>query len=145
MIRTMLFASAVALASPAFAQTTAPAAPAPAPQTAPAPAPADPMSSTMPSTPTTPSDSTTATPAAPAESTSVAAVVEAEFTAYDKDKSGELSRDEFNAWMTKLGSTGSQPDPKIGTAEWNTAAFAQADTDKNKTVSKTELTSFLQG
>lgn len=135
MIRTVMLASAFALSAPAIAQDTPPADPATqAPEAAAPAAPAD-----------------SATQAAPAENaapaaTQVAQVVDTDFPAYDKDKNGELSQEEFGEWMTKLRSaTPGQATAEADTKAWAGAAFAQADTDKSKSVSKAELTTFLSG
>ena len=128
-----------AQAAPAAAQTQpVPATPAPNAQAA-APAPADPATATAQTAP--------AEPAAGAEATGdqVAVVVGKEFPTYDKNADGALSKTEFSDWMLAL-KTASDPstkaeDPKTKT--WMTQAFAQADTDKSKSVSKDELTKFL--
>ena len=162
MIRTLMFASAVALSAPAIAQdtpqqtpqapatestTTAPPAesqtPAPAqttPQTTPAPAETAPQTTPAPA----PADQAAAQPNS---STSVAQVVDTDFPAYDTDKNGELSKEEFAAWMTKLRAAqpGADTTAQTDSKAWTDAAFAQADADKNQSVSKGELTSFLQG
>lgn len=163
MIKSMMLAGAVLCAAPVMAQqtstatpgntvptpvqSTAPAAPsASAPMTAQA-APAAPVASTDPAqpAPTTPT-SGSATASAPATSASqVAQVVDKEFASYDKDGNGTLSASEFDAWMVAL-KQASDPatkatDPAV--VKWNQAAFAQADADKSKSVSKAELTGFL--
>ena len=75
----------------------------------------------------------------------VAQVVDAEFPTYDKNGDNMLSAGEFGTWMTALksksGSTDAAATPE--SRKWLDAAFAQADTDKNKSLSKTELTGFL--
>ncbi|QNQ12048.1 hypothetical protein H3Z74_14950 [Sphingomonas alpina] len=103
---------------------------------------------------TTPTDSAAA-PAEqavaqqPAPATSkaeqVAQVVNTEFPSYDKDANGDLSETEFASWMVAL-KTASDPATKSDSAEvkkWIGQAFATADADKSKSVSKTELTGFL--
>lgn len=147
MIRTLMLVSAFALAAPAFAQDTQPPQEPATESTATQP-PAE--AQTMPES-TTPSTTTTPSPAqnqpAPANSANtVAAVVDNDFPAFDTDKDGELSKEEFAAWMTKL--RAAQPNASAtttDTAAWTDAAFAQADTDKSKSISKGELTAFLQG
>lgn len=107
-----------AFSAPAFAQTAPPSAP---PMSEPAP----------------PSD---AAPPASAPSASIADAVSADFPKYDKDKSGELSKAEFGAWISeaKTKGGGAAPDKKaLG------EAFMKADSDSSKTVSAAELTSFL--
>ena len=88
----------------------------------------------------------TATATAPAtKEEQVAAVVNTEFGSYDKDGNGKLSSAEFGAWMVALKTAG-DPTTKAesaATKTWIGQAFASADKDKNKSVSKTELTGFL--
>ena len=114
-------------------QTAQQPAPAPAPQpaeTAQQPAPAQPA------------------PAAQQPATSqsqVAAVVSTEFGTYDKDANGALDATEFASWMTAL-RVAAEPSFQPQSAEattWFGQAFAQADADKNQTVSQAELTIFL--
>lgn len=111
-----------AFSAPALAQNAPPPPAPPAPEaSAPAPAP-------------------DAAPPAAAPSSSVADVVTADFPKYDKDGSGELSKAEFGAWISeaKSASGGAAPDKKA-----LSEAFVKADADKSKTVSASELTSFL--
>lgn len=84
-----------------------------------------------------------AKPASKAEQ--VVTIVNAEFPTYDKDANGSLNKAEFGAWMVAL-KTASDPATKVESAEvktWISNAFASADTDKSKSVSKTELEGFL--
>lgn len=133
----MVSAPVLAQVAPAPAQTT-PAAPQSAPATT-----ADPMQTVQPA----------AEPAAPADGqvqatgSQIAQVVDTQFPTYDKDGDGKLNKAEFAQWMVALKS---QTDPSTkadapATKKWVGTAFAQADTDKDKAVSKTELTGFLQG
>ncbi|MFN3435523.1 MAG: hypothetical protein ACK4ZY_14125, partial [Sphingomonas sp.] len=60
-------------------------------------------------------------------------------------KDGKLEKAEFASWMVKLKQAS---DPKASatspeTKSWVNAAFAQADKDKSKSVSETELVGFL--
>lgn len=142
-------------------QTTAPtnAAPATTAQTpvptstttSPAPATASPAGTTATTTAQQPAQTTgqpaqtASTQPAAAGATQVAQVVEQEFPTYDANKDGNLSSTEFGAWMVALKKAS---DPNVNatapeTVKWNQAAFAQADTDKNASVSKAELTTFL--
>ncbi|RDE06949.1 EF-hand domain-containing protein [Sphingomonas aracearum] len=140
----------------------------PAPDSATAPTqqvPANPATGATPASPSaatdnaqttdTPSSSgatTGATPGSPQSSAApvnkadqVAQVVQAEFPSYDKDGNGSLSSTEFGAWMVALKSA-SDPNAKAddpATRTWAGQAFAQADKDKSKSVSKTELQGFL--
>lgn len=81
---------------------------------------------------------------AAASSTQIAQVVSTEFKSYDKDANGGLNQSEFSTWMAALRKA-SDPNFKDGpdAVKWSTQAFAQADTDKNKAISETELTTFL--
>ena len=127
-------------AMPATPATTATATPSTA---APATAQAMPAPG---ATTTTPMASTaTAAIPQPVSGDQVAQVVATEFPGYDKDSNGTLSETEFAAWMVAL-KTASDPTTKAdapATKAWVGAAFAQADKDKSKTVSKEELTGFL--
>lgn len=173
MLKYALLAGAMIVAAPAIAQTAAnptPGAPMGA-QTAPmgtatpdtattTAAPASPSAATPQTSPTTTAQAapaqTTATPtdAAPVQQAAsqptatgdqVAQVVDSEFPTYDTNKDGKLNATEFSAWMVAL-KTKTDPSTKAGSPEtkkWVSAAFTQADTDKNKSLSKTELTGFL--
>ena len=133
-------------------------------QTAPQAGATDPMAAptqTVPAAPTqqapvTAADPTQAAPAAqtapaqtaqatPASGDQVKAVIEAEFATYDKNKDGSLDKTEFAAWMDALKAKQPTQDAAAADPKWNEAAFTQADSDKNKTVTKEELASFLSG
>ncbi len=96
----------------------------------------------------TPADSVPMQSAAreqPATGSQVAQVVDTEFPTYDKNGDGKLSAAEFSGWMVALKSKTdptTKPDAPE-TKKWVSAAFAQADADKNKSLTKTEVTSFL--
>ncbi|MEH3041421.1 MAG: EF-hand domain-containing protein [Sphingomonas paucimobilis] len=154
-MKRILLASAVLMSTPAFAQDTVPAqTTAPAVQEAPA-APAttaaDPSIAATQAAPATQPDpatqtaQTTAEAGQPASGTQIAQIVEAEFPKYDKAGKGELTEKQFGDWMVALrsasepGVTADKPEVK----SWIKQAFAQADKDKSKAVSKAELTSFL--
>ncbi len=155
MIKTIFLASAVLMSAPALAQDAAPAqTTAPTAQTAPqAPATiaADPATDatqtalvTQPD-PATQTAQTTAEAGQPVDGTQIAQIVEAEFPKYDKDGKGQLNEKQFGEWMVALrsasepGASADKPEVKA----WVKQAFAQADKDKSKAVSKAELTSFL--
>ena len=75
----------------------------------------------------------------------IAQVVNTEFPSYDKDKSGTLNESEFGAWMIALkekSDPSTKPDSPA-TKAWVDQAFASADKDKNKVLTKSELTGFL--
>ena len=81
----------------------------------------------------------------PATGSQVAQVVDTEFPTYDKNGDGKLSAAEFSGWMVALKSKTdptTKPDAPE-TKKWVSAAFAQADADKNKSLTKAEVTSFL--
>ena len=154
MFKYALLAGAMTIAAPALAQSTttssqtAPtgaADPSMSPaQTAPGQTPPAQSAPTQ-SAPTQPAPAQTAQATQPASGDQVAQVVDTEFPTYDKNADGKLSAAEFGDWMVAL-KTKTDPATKPGTPEtkkWVAAAFAQADTDKNKSLSKPELTSFL--
>lgn len=135
MIRTLLFTTALAVAAPAMAQQTMTPDTA-TPQAAPA-APVQPDAATP----------QAATPANPGNA--VATIVDTEFPAYDTDRDGQLSQAEFSRWMVALKAqetkaTG-QTLPEAEVAAWANGAFVTADTDKNATISKPELVTYLSG
>lgn len=150
MLKTILFGSAIAFAAPAMAQDGSASG-----QTAPARGTATTSSADVAGQTTAPaasgsSDSSMQTGAPSAQPQAaggdqVTAVVESEFASYDKDANGTLSKAEFAVWMdalkAKAPNAGSQP----ADAQWNDAAFAQADTDKSASLTKQELTGFLGG
>ena len=148
MLKHVLLSGAVLIATPAFAQTTPPAPAAPT-ATPPAPAaPAAPPAATAPAAPAAPAaDPAPAAPAAaadPGPGAQIADVVNKEFPSYDKNKDGKLSQAEFGAWMFALRKA-SDPALKDDAAnkKYVAGAFATADTDKSKSVSKDELTNYL--
>ena len=160
MFKSLLLMSAIAVAAPALAQTAAapPAGneaqqPLPA-QTPPAADPAQsPPAAATPTTAAQPAPTgETAAPAAAATTepanagTAVASVIAADWAKYDKDNSGSLSKEEFTAWMTALREQNPAQKAEVSdVASWSNAAFAQADTDKNGSVTKPELEVFLKG
>jgi hypothetical protein len=140
-MKKIIFAiGAVALATPALAQTTtAPAAVPPSASTS---------SSTSVTTPapdgTATTSTTTTTAPAPAAASSPAAIIATEFPTYDKDGNGVLSAAEFDGWMVALKAKSGGPALKPADQKaWLNGAFATADKDKNKSVSQTELTTYL--
>ncbi|MCK8456864.1 MULTISPECIES: EF-hand domain-containing protein [Sphingomonas] len=145
MLKYALLAGAMTIAAPALAQSTMTS-----PQTAPAATTgaADPSMSPAQTAPTQAGPSQpaqTAQAMQPASSDQVAQVIDTEFPTYDKNGDGKLSAAEFGDWMVAL-KTKTDPATKPGapeTKKWVAAAFAQADTDKSKSLSKPELTSFL--
>lgn len=147
MLKYALLAGAMTIAAPTLAQSTMTS-----PQTAPTATPgaADPSMSptqTAPgqTPPTQSAPSQTAQAMQPASSDQVAQVVDTEFPTYDKNGDGKLSTSEFSAWMVALKTktdASTKPDAPE-TKKWVAAAFAQADTDKSKSLTKPELTSFL--
>ncbi|MGU3391791.1 EF-hand domain-containing protein [Sphingomonas sp. M1A8_2b] len=148
MLKYALLAGAMTIAVPALAQSTMTS-----PQTAPTATTgaADPSMSPAQTAPTSqaqaaPSQTAqTAQATQPASSAQVAQVVDSEFPTYDKNGDGKLSAAEFSGWMVAL-KTKTDPSTKPDAAEtktWVSAAFAQADADKNKSLTKSEVTSFL--
>ena len=150
MLKYALLAGAMTIAAPALAQSTMTS-----PQTAPTAttgaadpsmSPAQTAPGQTPPTQSAPAQSAqTAQATQPASSDQVAQVIDTEFPTYDKNGDGKLSAAEFGDWMVAL-KTKTDPATKPGapeTKKWVAAAFAQADTDKSKSLSKPELTSFL--
>jgi hypothetical protein len=148
MYRLLTLSSALALsaAAPSFAQSTDPLASPPAPDapiTTEAPAPVEPVAEPAP----------VAEPSAPAvdaKTATVTQIIETEFPSYDADKSGELTQPEFTAWVLALHSKAeeAQAATKLDAAakaKWAKDAFATADADKSKKISKAEMSSFLLG
>jgi hypothetical protein len=125
-------------ASMAQDSTTAPAAQAPT-------APATPSTATDTSTQssTTTASADTAQPANGGGQ--VGSIVNAEFASYDKNADGDLDQTEFGAWMIALkkASDPATKDTDPATKTWANGAFASADTDKSKKVTKEELTKYL--
>lgn len=137
MLKLALMASAMTIALPAVAQQAAPQTP-----DATMASPSQPGGAGATPAQTTPTEQAVPAAAAPAnQDAQVAQVLDAEFPTYDKDQSGSLSKAEFAAWMDTLKSK-ADPSAKPDAA-WNTAAFAKADGDKSKSVTKEELASFL--
>jgi hypothetical protein len=96
-----------------------------------------------------PAQQAVAQPAQPAQvvtgAAQIAQVVNNEFPTYDTDKNGTLDKTEFAAWMIALkekSDPSTKPDSPA-TKAWIDKAFASADKDKNKAVTKSELTGFL--
>ncbi len=149
---TITSALALAVATPAVAQQADPMAQPPVPEspvaaqpeTMPAPALIEP--SAQPATP-----APAAPAAAPSQETQVAALVETEFPSYDADKTGELSQPEFTTWVLALQAKAAEVDANAkklddaAKAKWAKAAFASADADKSKKISKAEMGKFLLG
>jgi hypothetical protein len=164
MLKIITTASALALAAavPAMAQDTMqqPAGPTPSggtmqPSTPPA---SEPAPSTAPAPQSgAPTATDPAAPAAPAadsgadKSAAVAQVVEAEFPTYDADKSTDLTKSEFTKWVSVLKAKSDAAQGKADKmaaadmTKWANDAFASADADKSKKVSKDEMIKFLQG
>ncbi len=152
MLKTIIAASAAMIAVPAMAQDvqTAPATSAEATQATPATAaPQDAMTASpapegSATAATQPAPAQTAE-AAPASGAQIAQIVEQDFPKYDTAAKGSLDQKQFGKWMTSLRAT-SEPGAKPESAEmkaWVAKAFASADTDRSKSVSKAELTAFL--
>lgn len=159
MLRILTASSILALAAiPAIAQdagtaTTPPATEMPEPtepSSAPGPvAEPGPTAADSSATPAPADSSAAQAPVAQDRSAQVAKVVDAEFPVYDANKTGDLEQPEFNKWVLALHAASNDPNAKAmdeaAKAKWATDAFASADTDKNKKISKTEISKFLMG
>ena len=102
--------------------------------------PAQPNSASVDSSPPT-------TSAEPREVT-VQKLVDAEFPIYDVNKNGTLESAEFGNWVLALydvSGDANAPKDAASKAKWSKAAFATADADTNKTITKTEMNRFLVG
>jgi cytoskeletal protein RodZ len=125
--------------------------------TQPAPTTGTTPSGTQPAQPADPADSATSTPATPATPASpaqtqtvgdqasgdtVVATVEADWAKYDTNSGGTLSRTEFNKWVTDLQTAANSKAP---TSSYLRSAFRKADANKNGSISKEELQTFLRG
>lgn len=147
MLRYLACASALALAVPAAAQTIEqpqPAAPSESVTEAP-------MDDAMPGESAAPIDQPTsemsaAEPRPATDPAQIAAIIDQQFPGADTDSSGDLNQQEFATWFIPLqaaqlpeGVTADQTqlEQMAGTA------FAQADADSSRSVTKDELTSYL--
>ena len=153
MLKYAFLAGSMMIATPALAQDI-PASPQQSPATQSAPATIDPAApATTQDSAQAPVQDSAAAPAQdvaaaqPASGAQVADAVTTDFAKYDANGNGSLSATEFGAWMVALKSA-SDPSTKAASKEtktWLAQAFAQADKDKSKSVSETELTGFLKG
>lgn len=167
MLRILTASSLIALASASSLAQTGPMDTQVAPQNANR---AEPATPATPAKPNTGEPATRATPATPAEPSimdsrdpepqpapaplptaepkevTVQKLVDAEFPTYDMNKNDELEPAEFRKWVLALhdasGAANAAKDPSAK-AKWANAAFATADTDKSKKVTKAEMNSFL--
>lgn len=165
MLKKLFLATSVLVAVPAFAQdrpmtdttqtqnqtatpdqtdpaTATPADPATTAQTTPQSTPA-PATQTAQPTPSQPAAEASAQPAATQDQ--VAQAVDRDFGTYDKDSNGTLSQTEFGTWIGTLRKA-SEPSFQPGSPDANTwigQAFAATDLDRNRSVDKAELTTFL--
>jgi hypothetical protein len=139
MLRILTASSILALAAvPALAQQADPMAAPPASEvpmtTEQVPSPAEPAAPT---------------PAAEPRDMQVAKLVDTEFPAYDANKNGDLDAPEFTKWILALRDAAPDASAKAldekAKAKWAKDAFATADADKSKKVSKAEMNKFLLG
>ncbi len=142
MLRILTASSLLALAAtPALAQQADPMAPQLAPEASPAP-----VAEPLPMAEAAPA-AEPATPAVEPKEVTVAKLVDAEFPAYDANKNGDLDQPEFAKWILALheaGGTAKQADAATK-EKWAKDAFAAADADKSKKISKAEMNKFLLG
>jgi len=74
--------------------------------------------------------------------------IEADFLKNDVDGNGMLNQGEFSHWVRTLRVTGSKAAAPTAEADlniWTITAFTQADTDRNRSISKEEMRVFLSG
>lgn len=93
--------------------------------------------------PSPPASSDPAAQAPSAQATPAAQLVDREFAAYDLDKSGQLDANEFAAWVAKLRKPSADGSAPKDSQQFSASLFARADTDHNKQVSRTEMTTLL--
>lgn len=109
---------------------------------------AEPIANPEPGTAAQPAEpATAAAPDALPKEVTVAKLVDTEFPTYDANKNGDLDQPEFTKWVLALheaGGTAKQADAATK-AKWAKDAFAAADSDKSKKISKTEMNKFLLG
>lgn len=144
MLRILTASSILGLAAvPAIAQQTEPLSAPPATEA--------PIATEDPPAPAEVAPVEPAAAAAPAEPriTTVAKIVDTEFPAYDANKNGDLEQPEFTKWVLAL--HGASTDVKAKAMDeaaklkWADGAFAAADADKSKKISKAEMNKFLLG
>ncbi len=151
MFRIITTVSALALtaAVPAMAQDTVPGGPTSGGPTSGTPNTAPMQESTPPAS--EPAPAAPAADPAVAKAAAVKEIVDAEFPTYDADKSSDLNKSEFTKWVSTLKEKSDSAQGKTeamapaAMTKWATDAFAAADKDKSKKVSKDEMTKFLQG
>ncbi len=144
MLRLITAAGILAVTSPALAQDAAPG-----PESL-----SEPQLDSA-ATPSAPAAEPVAEPAPvaaePSREAQVKQVVETNFPAYDIDQSGDLNAKEFGSWLSVLreksaNAKGAADDmPAAKKQAWLKEAFAKADADQSKKISKAELETFLMG
>ncbi len=153
MLRILTASSLLALAAtPAMAQQADPMQPSPSPETSATTqtAPVGPSAEPAMTAPAEPAAQ--AAPSAPApepKEVTVQKLVDAEFPTYDANSNGDLDQAEFSKWVLALHNASG--DPKAAAMDdaakgkWAKDAFASADADKSKKISKLEMNTFLLG
>lgn len=149
-MKKLLLGAAALVAAPLSAQQpTAPPQTAPTPDATvattagpPATVPAQPLAPASPATATGAGAVTAAPATSPAE---VASIVANEFPGYDRNRDGALDQAEFGDWMLKLKTIADPASTANAAASktWVNAAFAQADSDRSRSLTLGELTGFL--
>lgn len=71
--------------------------------------------------------------------------VEQQFPSFDGDSSGDLSAEEFAAWIAPMHQAEVPTEDPEAVKTWTSQAFVQADTDQSASVSKEELKTLLAG
>lgn len=150
MLRTILTASAMALAAPAIAQTStsveadaAVDAQVAAPPVT-APAEGDPI--TVKGNPEQQRAADKAVPEVVATKGDVQFAIDAEWRNFDKNADDRLDEMEFAWFMKKIRETaGNTAETSAEVGRINAAAFAEADLDKSKSVSRDEMVALLRG
>lgn len=96
----------------------------------------DPATQTPPAQPSAP-------PQAEPQPAAIAKMVDRDFSSYDTNQDGELSPEEFSAWIVKLRKPSAAVLSDADARAWSAKVFAVADTSRDQMVSKSEMTQLL--
>lgn len=146
MLRTILAVSAIAMAAPAVAQDNSATVEADAAVDAQATAPQEGDPITVRGNPEQQRLADEAVPEVVASKADVTFAIDAEWRNFDKNADDKLDEMEFAWFMKKIRETaGNIADSSEEVGRINAAAFAQADTDRSKFVTRDEMIGLLRG
>jgi hypothetical protein len=144
MIGKMLALGSLVAAAPALAQAAPEASD--AKQNAPVTAPADGDPITVKGNPEQAEAADRAVPKVVAPKADVEFAIDTEWRKFDKDADDKLDQTEFAMFMKKIRETANtQVKTSEEVGKVNAAAFAEADVDKNKFISRDEMIGLLRG